>query len=589
MILQALVKYYEDLVQQDKVPTRGWCQAKVSCAIELNEDGTIKAIIPLKHEEQYGDKKVLVSEQCYVPEMVTRSNEVAPQFLCDNAKYFLGIDSKGSTPSILKRFFAAKERHLDILGNAKGEIARAICRFFESWDPQAAADHPMIKDHWKELISGGNIVFSMKGYYAHEDPEIKELWMKQFEREDTCAKWTCLVTGEKTTIMRTHRKIHGVPGAQTSGASLVSFNETAFESYGKTQSYNAPVGAYAEFAYTTALNYLLGNKNCKFNLADSIIVFWAESGNAKYQELFSSIMKPRADNQSELKRIFWNLRAGRKIKLDDITIDPNQIFYLLCLAPSAARIAVRFFYRNSFGSILKNLAEHHKRLEIVKPPYEKREDLSIKNILDETVNQKLTDKKSISKLADNIFNAILYNTPYPHALYSQVMQRIRAENGNVTYGRAAIIKAFLIKNYNWKEGESFVALNVETNDTAYVLGRIFALLEKIQKDSAGSAGINSTISDLYFNSACSRPASVYPHLFKLSKNHLRKIERSSMRKRKYYDKELSTIMEKLEYNGIPNQLNEIDQSKFLTGYYHQKNALYTKKEPIAKENDGNEQ
>ena len=169
------------------------------------------------------------------------------------------------------------------------------------------------------------------------------------------------------------------------------------------------------------------------------------------------------------------------------------------------------------------------------------------------------------------------------------MQRIRAENGNVTYGRAAIIKAFLIKNYNWKEGESFVALNVETNDTAYVLGRIFALLEKIQKDSAGSAGINSTISDLYFNSACSRPASVYPHLFKLSKNHLRKIERSSMRKRKYYDKELSTIMEKLEYNGIPNQLNEIDQSKFLTGYYHQKNALYTKKEPIAKENDGNEQ
>ena len=163
MILQALVKYYEELVQQGKAAKPGWCQAKVSHAIELNADGTIKTIISLKKEEQRGKKKVWVPEPLNVPEMVTRSSGIASNFLCDNAKYFLGIDAEGTNQRVIDCFHAAREKHLAILGEAEGEMAKAICLYFKNWNPEQAKKNPVIKEHWEELNEGGNIIFSMKG------------------------------------------------------------------------------------------------------------------------------------------------------------------------------------------------------------------------------------------------------------------------------------------------------------------------------------------------------------------------------------------------------------------------------------------
>ena len=302
MILQALVKYYEELVQQGKAAKPGWCQAKVSHAIELNADGTIKTIISLKKEEQRGKKKVWVPEPLNVPEMVTRSSGIASNFLCDNAKYFLGIDAEGTNQRVIDCFHAAREKHLAILGEAEGEMAKAICLYFKNWNPEQAKKNPVIKEHWEELNEGGNIIFSMKGIYAQEDDEIKKLWDKLQVKENSGKKGICLVTGQKTEIARIHRGIKGVPGAQSSGAALVSFNAPSFESYGKEQSYNAPVGKYAEFAYTTALNYLLSQREYQFPLGDSMIVFWAESGKEEYQKTFLSWMNPKPDNQKEMRK-----------------------------------------------------------------------------------------------------------------------------------------------------------------------------------------------------------------------------------------------------------------------------------------------
>lgn len=580
MILQSLVKYYEELVQQEKVAKPGWCQAKVSHAIELNVDGTIKTIISLKKEVERGKKKVWVAEPLNVPEMVTRSSGIASNFLCDNAKYFLGIDEGGTKSRIIDCFHAARERHLTILGKTKGKMAEAICLYFKNWNPEQAKDNPVVKEHWEELNEGGNIVFSMKCTYAQEDDEIRNIWDMLQTKESSGKKGICLVTGQKAEIARIHRGIKGVPGAQSSGAALVSFNAPAFESYGKEQSYNAPVGKYAEFAYTTALNYLLNQRGYRFSLGDSMIVYWAESGKEEYQKTFLSWMNPQLDNQKEMKKVFGNLEKGLWVDFDDINLDPNQSFYILCLAPNAARLSVRFFYRNSFGTIIKNISRHYQRMKIVKPSWVDNEYLGIRKMLDETVNQKSKDKTPVPNMAAMVLRAILEDARYPKSLYMDTLIRIRAEQGNVTYGRAAIIKAFLIKNCGWKEGEDNMGLNEECKETSYVLGRIFAVLESIQKDA--NPGINATIRDRYFNSACATPASIFPVLIKLKNSHIKKIDRESVAGKIYYEKLLADLMGKLDVSeenaGIPKRLSLEEQGKFMLGYYHQIQKKYEKKE-----------
>ena len=580
MILQALVNYYEELEQQGKVAKLGWCQAKVSHAIELNEDGTIKTIISLKTEVERGKKKVWVAKPLNVPEMVTRSSGIAPNFLCDNAKYFLGIDEEGTRQRIMDCFQAAREKHLTILEYAEGKMAKAIYLYFKNWNPELAKDNFAVKEHWDELNEGGNIIFSMEGIYAQEDDEIRGIWDKLQAKESNGKTGTCLVTGQKTEIARIHRGIKGVPGAQSSGAALVSFNAPAFESYGKEQSYNAPVGKYAEFAYATALNYLLNQREYQFSLGDSMIVFWAESGKKEYQKTFLSWMNPQPDNQKEMRNVFGNLEKGLWVDLDDINLDSNQPFYILCLAPNAARLSVRFFYQNSFGTILNNIVRHYHRLEIVKSSRVDNEYLGIQKMLDETVNQKSKDKTPVPNMAAMVLKAMLDDSRYPESLYMDTLIRIRAEQGKVTYGRAAIIKAFLIKNRGWKEGENDMGLNEECKETSYVLGRMFAVLESIQKDA--NPGINATIRDRYFNSACATPASIFPVLIKLKNSHIKKIDRGSVAGKIYYEKLLADLMGKLDVSeknaGIPKRLSLEEQGKFMLGYYHQIQKKYEKKE-----------
>lgn len=574
MILQNLAEYYENLVLQEKVSKSGWCQAKVSHAIELNEDGTIKAIISKRKEEERGKKKIWVPVLLNVPEMVTRSSGVSSNFLCDNAKYFLGIDGDGIQKRTIECFESAKERHLMLLEEANGKMARAICLFFKNWKPECADENLSVKEHWDELNEGGNLIFCMKAIYAQDEKEIQDIWEEYLKKQKQGKQGICLVTGQRAEIARIHRGIKGVPGAQSSGAALVSFNAPAFESYGKEQSYNAMVGKYAEFAYTTALNYLLNQSEYKFALGDSMIVFWAESGQEEYQDSFLSWLNPKVDNQEEMNKVFGNLKKGVWVDLEDIQLDSEQRFYILCLAPNAARLSVRFYYQNSFGNIIKNIAKHYQRMEIVRPSWEDMRYLGIKQMLNETVNQKSKDKTPIPNMASMVLSAILSDTKYPASLYTDTLIRIRAEQGKVTCGRAAIIKAFLIQNYKWKEGDEYMGLNEGCEESAYVLGRLFAVLETIQKDA--NSGINTTIRDRYYNSACATPASVFPTLIKLKNSHIKKLERESGGTKIYYEKMLTELMGKIEK--FPRRLSLEEQGKFMLGYYHQVQKKYEKKE-----------
>lgn len=574
MILQALVKHYETLADADKVTRQGWCHAKVSFGINLSKDGDIKGIISLKREAERGKKTVWLPSLIIVPEMVARSSGVSANFLCDNSKYLLGIDAEGTNQRVLDCFQAAKEKHLSLLANVHSEMAEAVKKYFEKWEPEHAADNPKLLEDWDEITEGGNLIFCMGLDYAQDDSEIKSAWEQVLAAGSEQVTGTCLVTGEKAEITRIHNTIKGVPGAQSSGAALVSFNAPAFESYGKEQSYNAPVGKYAAFAYTTALNYLLAQRNYTFQFGDTMVVFWAEDGNEVYQDIFSWSVDPKLNNQETVRGVFDALKKQEAIDIDGIQINTEQEFYILGLAPNAARLAVRFFYQNSFGNILNNISRHYERMKIVKPSWEEREYLGIGQMLQETVNQKSKEKKPVPNMAAMVLQAVLSGGRYPANLYSNTMIRIRAEQGKITWGRAGIIKAYLIRNCTWGKGDDFMGLNEECNDAAYVLGRIFSVLEAVQEEA--NPGINATIRDRYFNAACTTPESIFPILIKLKNSHIKKIDRTKEAAKVYYEKLLTNLMGKLDQ--YPKRLTLEEQGRFMLGYYHQVQKRYEKKE-----------
>lgn len=582
MILQALVKHYETLAKQEKVSHQGWCKARVSYALDLDQAGSIRGIISLKQEEERGKKKVWIAPFIEVPEMVSRSSGVSPNFLCDNSKYILGIDKDGVVKRSLECFEATKKRHLELLASVENKAAEAVKNFFLTWDPNRAKENAHVLERWEEITDGGNLIFYTGMCYAQEDGPIQEAWLQYAQKGGEGETAICLVTGERTEISRIHSTIKGVQGAQSSGAALVSFNAPSFESYGKEQSYNAPVGKYAAFAYTTALNYLLTQRDYVFRLGDTTIVFWSEDGEETYQNAFLSFMEPQEDNQETIRGVFENLDQGQGIDIDGIELDPEQRFYILGLAPNAARLSVRFFYQDSFGNILKNLESHYKRMEIKRPSWDTREYLGIWRMVGETSNQKMKDAKPQPGMAASVFKSILSGSRYPESLYNNVLIRIRAEQGTVTRGKAAILKAHLIRNYNhqWTKEGLFVGLNEECKDIAYILGREFAVLEAIQEES--TSGINTTIKDRYFNSACATPAAVFPVLFKLKESHVRKLKREKMGAKINYEKLLIELQGKIEVRdnkvAYPKRLSLEEQGMFILGYYHQVQKRFEKKE-----------
>ena len=587
MILQSLVKYYETLAAKNEISRQGWCTAKVSFALDLSEDGDLLRVIPLKRSEERGKKTVEVPRNITVPQMVSRSSGVAANFLCDNSSYMLGIDNKGKPLRSEECFVCAREKHSEILCSTDSIPARAVMRYFEKWNPDEAASHQALEEYMEEILGGANLVFNVGSQFVHEEERIIQAWEDYCSSRQDEVEGICMVTGQRDGIARIHGTIKGVQGAQSSGALLVSFNAPAFESFGKEQSFNAPVGNYAAYAYTTALNHLLADRDHTTTIGDTTIVYWDEDGEEVYQNVFAAVSEPSLENQEIVDGVFKNLAAGRGIDVPDVEekLSADQKFYILGLAPNAARIAVRFFYQDSFGNILRNIKAHYDRMKIVRPATDGIEYLGIWRMLQETVNKKSRDKKPIPNMAGAVYRAVISGARYPNALYQAVLGRVRAEQDDkdtriykITRGRAAIIKAFLIRNGNQTKEEITMALNEESTNTAYILGREFAVLEAIQEEA--NPGINATIKDRYFNAACATPAVIFPILLKLKNSHIRKIK--DVKYKVYYEKLLGGLEDKLQVEegqqtACPKRLSLEEQGMFILGYYHQTQKRYEKK------------
>ena len=580
MILQALTRYYEDLLAEGKISRPGWVTAKVSYGLVLDEEGRLLQVVPLLTEVEKKNKKALVSREMEVPAPVKRTAGVAANFLCDNSSYLLGADSKGKPERTADCFAAAKELHLKLLAEADSPAARAVKGFFESWDPQTASAHPALSEDWEEILKGGNLIFWFRGEEVTKDFAVREAWQRQYAAGDNGAdEEICLVTGKRGPVARLHPSIKGVVGAQSSGASLVSFNAPSFCSYGHEQGMNAPTGEYAAQAYTTALNTLLADRGRVCRIGDTTVLFWAEGGGTGYQDcawmsMFGNVSGQEANyKETDILSTLKDLSRGKSVDWDGERLDPDTRFYVLGLAPNAARLSVRFFWQNSFGTLARNVANHYERLRMVPPAFDKRETLPVRALLRETVNLNARTPEPEPRLAGDLMLAILNDTPYPATLLYGVALRIRAERA-VTRGRAAIIKAYYLKNSrdeNLKEVMT-MQLNDQTNYLPYLLGRLFSVLEAVQ--AAANPGINATIRDRYFNAASATPATVFPLLLNLAQKHLAKLDKGQ---EVYYDKQITAICGMIGET-LPARMNLPEQSAFQLGYYHETQKRYTKKE-----------
>ena len=575
MILQALTSLYEALAQKGEISKEGWSREKISFALGIDENGDLLRITPL-FETVDGPK----GKTREVPQKMTvpiKVGNTSPKFLWGNSGFILGT-ANDKTPEAAKDCFKRnRDLHHEVLKGIEVPAAKAILSFFDRWEPEKTLENELVTSCAGELLGKANMVFRFNGKFIHEIPQLAAAWQAHYG-ETAKERGQCLITGALDAIPNTHPLIKGVQGAQSSGAALVSFNASAFCSYNKEQNQNAPGGKYAAFAYTAALNHLLADRKNVHRIGDAAVVCWAENADKQYEEFAADLFFGDGDGDQSDEQRLSALQASvellaKGLPCRELDLDPERKFYILGISPNAARLAVRFFYCDSFGNIVKNIKAHYDRLEIVRPSYDKYPMLPLWKLLSATVNPSAKDKTPNSAMAGAVARAVFSGGRYPASLLECTFLRIRAER-EITRERAAIIKAYYLRNPNEKCPKEVltVSLNKDSKNVPYTLGRLFSVYEEIQQ--AANPGINTTIKDKYFGSAATMPATVFPILSSLAQKHLRKL---SDAQRVYLDKKVMTLKSVLGEQ-YPAHMSLPEQGSFDLGYYHQTQARYTKKE-----------
>ena len=576
MILQALTRYYErkSAANEGELPPFGFESKIIPVIVEINQQGHL---VQLRVND-----KTSSAAQFIVPHGVKRASGIAANLFWDNAEYALGIDTKGKPERVAEQH-AEFVKRIEMLPEpaASDQGVQALLGFFADFSVDLLKENP----HWEFLQSNPNVSFQLQG-----DSELicqRAAVINALRADDSADhKTICVVTGQQDEPTRLHTAIKGVWGAQSSGANIVSFNLDAFNSFGKSQGLNAPVGKRASFYYTTALNHLLrkGSEQ-RFQVGDASTVFWSAK-RTDFENDFAVVwgstpttIKDDPDKYTNAVKAVFNAPYRGSLSADD----SNTEFYVLGLAPNAARIAVRFWQTGTVAEFAGRTEEHFRYLEIVRG----NNDLEYLPLFLLLVNVAVQGKSENipPNLGGEVMQSILSGRPYPYTLFAAAIRRCKAEQ-RVNYSRAAIIKAYLNRFYNTEELK--VALDEDNTNTAYRLGRLFATLEKIQEDANpkkhkdSNPSINATIRERYYSSASSNPVAVFPTLLKLTIHHLAKLRKSKPQEKKYFRDEryFETLLREI-INDLPPEfpasLALLDQGRFAIGYYHQRQDLFTKK------------
>jgi CRISPR-associated protein Csd1 len=563
MILQALCDYYE---RKPDLPRLGFETKAIPFVIEINSAGQLVQIEDTRTLE--GKKKI--ARNFLMPQGVKKTSGVAANLLWDNAEYVLGVTSTGK-PDRVQQQHAAFLSKLDTLADKTGDAGLQAVRIFLKASDKARLD---VDPLWPEILEINPVMtFRFNGdlELVCQRPAVRaELGKVETDAEEI----TCSISGETDGFARLHTAIKGVWGAQSSGANIVSFNKDAFNSFGKEQGANAPVGKRAAFAYTTALNYLLSKESTqRIQVGDASTVFWSEK-HTELEGMFADLFdEPPKDNPAKqtdaIKALFKAPQTGALTGEGDKTR-----FYVLGLAPNAARISVRFWQVGTVAEMSARIRQHFEDLEITHASFEKPY-LSLFRLMVATASQGKSENIP-PNLAGEFMRAILAGLPYPQTLLQAAVRRIRAER-EVGYPRAALIKACLNRQAQYspsQEKEIAVSLDDSNPNPGYRIGRLFAALEKIQEEAVNPS---ATIRDRFYGAASSTPVTVFANLMKLKNHHLAKMEEG---RKRYFEKLIGQIM--TDINDFPAHLSLADQGRFAIGYYHQRQAFFTKSESTTK-------
>lgn len=563
MILQALKEYYDRKAADPDsgIAPLGWEWKEIPYLIVLREDGTLVRIEDT--QEKVGKKKR--AKMFLVPQAVKRTVGVSANLLWDNVEYVTGVVCKGKAERVAAQHAAFMERLAEF---SECQSVKPIWKFLTS--PNFHANLALCPG-WNDAIEGCAFVsFKLVGehypVFRASDVVARINAMNVCNRGDAKG-FLCLVSGEYDTLANLHPSIKGVQGTNTTGGNIVSFNFPAACSFGKAQGENAPIGERAAFEYTTALNTLLSkDSRHKMSVGDTTAVFWSERKTTLEDEFIDMFGEPEKDNPDRgvaaVERLLASVRTGSFAHEDETTR-----FYVLGLAPNAARISVRFWHNGTVAEMERRFANWFENLRIAHGPRDK-EHLSLWRLLVSIAP--LGKSENIPpNLAGAVMRSILEGTPYPATLLSSAILRIKAEH-EVTYPRAKLIKAFLNHNLN-KERKLTVSLDKDNTNVGYRLGRLFAVLEKIQE--AANPGLNATIRDKFYASASSTPNAVYGNLMRLKNHHLGKL---SQGRSIYFEKLLGEVIS--EIPSFPAHLSLDDQGGFAIGYYHQRQDFFTGKQ-----------
>jgi CRISPR-associated protein Csd1 len=569
MILQALKEYYDRKASdpESDIAPEGWEKKEIPFIIVLDSNGFLIRI----EDTREGEGKKKRAKAFLVPQAVKKTSGIAANLLWDVAGYVFGVDTKGNPERALKQKEAFINRLINELGGI--HIVQTVIGFLQN----VSEDRLSKEDCWKEICeTNPNLSFRVNTDTSLicRHPEVIAKIAELAKDRSGEKQGICLVTGELTTIKTLHTSIKGVYGAQSAGANIVSFNLDAFRSFGKEQGFNSPVGIEAEFSYTTALNTLLGkDSGQRISIGNASTIFWSEKQSAFESDFSFFFKEPEKDDPDagteKIKALFESVNRGSY--LED---DGDTRFYLLGLAPNAARIAIRFWQVGTISEFAARIKQYFDDFAIIKPPREP-EFYSIWRIL---VNIATQDKSENipPNLAGDFMRAILNGTPYPATLLQAVLRRIHSDTENrVKPVRAALIKAYLNRYYrfypNPEHKEVAMELDISQPSIGYQLGRLFASLEKIQEEA--NPGINATIRERFYGAACATPVTVFTNLLRLKNHHLAKFEGKG--RVVYFERLLGEIMGNL--NDFPAHLDLHEQGRFAIGYYHQRQAFFTSK------------
>ncbi len=572
MILQALDEYCRRL-QRDgliELAAEGFQKQPIPFIVIVNREGRFIGLLDTRTGE--GSRKT--ARQFMVPKGVKKTSGVAANLLWDGPAYVFGRPKPDPKKDPAKMAARAMEQRCSFIDKIRkaltltegDEGVDAVLKFLGKGDFQTVFEHPS----WPEIEeSGANISFQLEGdsCLVCDRPAVIS-YLTQATQNTNEKLQTCLVRGNPDEPIRLHTSIKRVYGAQTSGANIVSFNLPPFTSYSKEQGFNAPVGKRAEFAYTTALNHLLGKESRqRIQVGDASTVFWAEKKH-DIENVFAQLFGEPAKGEPEqdYKQLVATFRSPESGSLPQL--DPMTRFFVLGLAPNAARIAIRFWYAGTVAQVAGNIEKHFEDIQITHGPNQPKYP-SLFRLLVATAFQGKAENIP-PNLAGEAMKAILTGMPYPRTLLGAAIRRCRAER-EITYPRVSLIKATLTREaryYRKNLKEVSMSLDTANNNVGYRLGRLFATLEKIQEEA--NPGINTTIRDRFYGSASATPVSAFPHLMKLKNHHLSKLENRG--RAVNFERLIGEIVDTII--GFPPHLGLPDQGRFAVGYYHQRQAFF---------------